>query len=118
MNRTLKKLSFVSTCLLAFSLISYSGLPTAEAKSRVPRQAATKGIHSTYPESLENRFLTKCETNAVNNGLPQQDANKLCLCMLKGSSNQGITSAQLEAILDNPDADVPDSFAEVVTACI
>ncbi|NEP15221.1 MAG: hypothetical protein F6K14_34645 [Symploca sp. SIO2C1] len=118
MNKTLKKLSLFSTCLVAFSLISYSGLPTAEAESKVPQQAATKGRYTKYSQSLENRFLTKCKTDAVNNGLSQQQANQLCLCVLKGSSTQGITSAQLQAILDNPDGDVSDSFGEVVTACL
>ncbi|NES21252.1 MAG: hypothetical protein F6K41_20555 [Symploca sp. SIO3E6] len=118
MKTTLKKLSIFSSCLLAFSLISYSGLPAAEAETKVPQQAATKGKYSTYPESLENRFLTTCKTDAVNNGLSQQEANKLCLCILKGSSAQGITSAQLQAILDNPDADVPDNFGDAVAGCL
>jgi|GEM_PF-5803148 len=118
MKTTLKKLSVLSTCFLAFSLITYSGLPAAEAETQTPQQAATKGKYSKYSQSLENRFLTKCKTDAVSNGLSQQEANKLCLCIIKGASVQGITSAQLEAILDNPDADVPDSFAEVVGACI
>ena len=118
MNRTFKKLSIFSSCLLAFSLISYGGLTAAEAESKVSRQAATKGIHSTYSESLENRFLTTCKTDAVNNGLSQQEANKLCLCIVKGSSAKGITSAQLQAILDNPDADVPDNFGEAVAECL
>ncbi|NER24844.1 MAG: hypothetical protein F6J86_01035 [Symploca sp. SIO1B1] len=118
MKKTFKKLSIFSSCLLAFSLISYSGLTAAEAESKVSRQAGTKGIHSTYTESLENSFLTKCKKDAVDNGLSQQEANKLCLCILKGSSAQGVTSAQLQAILDNPDADVPDGFDEVVGKCL
>ena len=118
MKATFKKLSLLSTCFLAFSLISYNGLPVAEAGSNAPQATATKGKYSGYSQSLENRFLTKCKGDAIKNGLSQQDANKLCLCILKGASAQGITSGQLEAVINNPNAEVSDRFGEVVAACI
>ena len=84
----------------------------------ISSQAALAGMHTRYSEALENRFLTKCRTDAVNNGLSRQESNRLCLCILKGSSEEELSSSQIESILDDPDGDLPDRFAEVVASCI
>jgi hypothetical protein len=108
------KLSFVSTCLLALSLVVPSSVPSANAGIQSPQLLA----QNQYPQNLREDYMRSCKQRAAGEGLNQTQAQRLCECTLRRFQAR-FTSAQFIALnrRASQTGQAPQAFTDIGMAC-
>ena len=79
MKTTFNQLSLTSAFFITFSLIAYSGLPSANAQ----RQVAHQTPPYEYPQDFVNGYMSECKENfEIENAQEEKEIESLCTCAL------------------------------------
>ncbi|MBE9127509.1 MULTISPECIES: hypothetical protein [unclassified Coleofasciculus] len=69
MKSAFRRLSLASTFLLTFALVTYGTIPAAKAQNKYPPQVVTN-------------YMRGCQQSAVNGGLSEAQAERVCACTI------------------------------------
>ena len=112
------RVSVVSTCLLAISLLGYGDLRLTQAQGQTPQTIAQQRRPNHYPPDFINDYMRSCKQSALKQGVSQQLAEKLCTCTLDRFQAR-FTLEQFKTLSRQAEqnGEPPEVFTEIGEAC-